>query len=63
VGDTGLLVDPDDLAAIADAMQRILCDSGLHDQIRAAGLARAALFNWRKTAETVLDVYRRVMAR
>ncbi len=62
VGDTGLRIDPDDPDAIAAAMQRVLRDSRLHAQIRAAGLARAALFTWRKTAETVREVYRRVLA-
>jgi glycosyltransferase involved in cell wall biosynthesis len=62
VGDTGLLVDPDDPDAIADALRRMLTDSGLHARSRAAGLARAASFTWRKTAESVLDVYRRVLA-
>lgn len=58
VGDTGLLVDPDDAANIAGAIQRLLHDTTLHDQLSAAGLARAATFTWRKTAETVLTIYR-----
>jgi glycosyltransferase involved in cell wall biosynthesis len=62
VGDAGLLVDPDDTAEIALAIRHVLCDSNLRDQMRAAGLARAATFTWRKTAETVLEVYRRVLA-
>lgn len=60
VGDTGLLVDPDDPTALADAMRRILSDAGLRAHLRELGLARAATFTWRKTAETVLNVYRQV---
>jgi glycosyltransferase involved in cell wall biosynthesis len=62
VGDTGLLVDPDDPGGIADALRQMLADDELHARSRAAGLARAATFTWRKTAESVLDVYRRVLA-
>lgn len=60
VEDVGLQVDPDDPTAIADAMRRILSDAGLRAHLRETGLARAATFTWRKTAETVLDVYRKV---
>lgn len=58
VGDTGLLVDPDDPSAIADAMQRVLDHSELRARLSTAGIARAAAFTWRKTAQIVLDVYR-----
>lgn len=62
VGEAGLLVDPDDPASIADALARLLDDSALHARLRAAGLARARTYTWRATAETVLAVYRRVLA-
>ena len=62
VGEAGLLVDPDDPAEMADAIQRVLDDTALRDHLRIAGLARATAFTWRRTAEIVLDVYRRVLA-
>jgi glycosyltransferase involved in cell wall biosynthesis len=31
------------------------------DRYRAAGLARAAQFSWRRTAQLTVDVYRRVL--
>jgi glycosyltransferase involved in cell wall biosynthesis len=58
VGETGLLVDPDEPAEIAGAIRQVLTDSDVRNRLRAAGLARAATFTWRKTAETVLRVYR-----
>ncbi|MBP8974527.1 MAG: glycosyltransferase family 4 protein [Anaerolineae bacterium] len=61
-GDAGLLVNPDDAGSIADALRRLLTDSALHNTLRAAGLARAATFTWRRTAEIVREVYARVMA-
>ncbi len=62
VGDAGLLVNPDDADSIAEALRRLLTDSKLRDTLRAAGLARARTFTWWRTAETVREVYARVMA-
>jgi glycosyltransferase involved in cell wall biosynthesis len=58
VGDAGLLIDPDRPAELADALRRMITDPALRDHLRTAGLARAAQFTWRKTAEVVLQVYR-----
>jgi glycosyltransferase involved in cell wall biosynthesis len=62
VGDTGLLIDPDDTAGLAGAIRQVLTDSDLRDRLRTAGLARAATFTWQNTASIVLGVYRRVLA-
>ncbi len=56
-GDAGLLVNPDDPAEIAHAMQRVLTDEVLRAQLCTSGIARAATFTWRKTAEIVLRTY------
>jgi glycosyltransferase involved in cell wall biosynthesis len=61
VGAAGLLVEPDDPAMIAAAVQRVLEDSALNEQLRRDGLAHAAHFTWRRTAETVLSVYRALL--
>jgi len=58
VGDAGLLVDPDDPAAIAGALRTVLLDDSLREALGRAGVTRAAGFTWRRTAEVVLDVYR-----
>jgi len=57
VGDAALLIDPlsaDDLAA---ALRRLLDDADLRARLRVAGLARAALFSWERTARETLAVY------
>jgi glycosyltransferase involved in cell wall biosynthesis len=46
-GDAALLVDPDDADALAQAVLRALDE---RDRLRAAGLARAALFTWDRAA-------------
>lgn len=62
VGETGLLVDPDDPAALADAMHRLWRDDALHATLRRGGLAHAQEFTWQRTAQIVLDVYNRLLS-
>ncbi len=60
VGDAGIQVDPRNADALAAAMVRCLHDADLRADLSARGLARAAGFSWRTTAERTLEVYRRV---
>jgi len=57
VGDAAVSIDPDDVAALADAIGRVLRDPELAAQLSEAGLERAAGFTWRRTAEQTLEVY------
>lgn len=62
VGEAGLLVDPDDPATIAESVRRLMDDSQLREHLRTAGLARAATFTWRRTAEIVHQVYTNLLS-
>lgn len=53
VGDAGVLVNPNDLDAIAAAMRRVVEDPELRRRLEAAGMRRAAGFNWDRTAAIV----------
>ena len=63
VGAAGLLLDPENPLAWAEAIDGIGDDSGHYQQLRSAGVSRAAEFTWRRTAASMLDLYRRVMSR
>jgi alpha-1,3-rhamnosyl/mannosyltransferase len=52
------LVPPDDVAALASAMSRLLRDESLQAKYKMQGLARAARFRWVETARQTLDCYR-----
>jgi glycosyltransferase involved in cell wall biosynthesis len=60
VGDAGLLVNPHDHNAIAAAIESILSNESLKKSLKKAGLERAKLFSWRKTAETTLHIYQEI---
>jgi glycosyltransferase involved in cell wall biosynthesis len=62
VGDAGLLVEPEDLEAISEAVVRALTDPILRSDLIARGLERARQFTWERTAKATFDVYRAVSA-
>lgn len=60
-GGAALLVEPTDVEAIADGLRRVLSDPVLHDELRAAGVRRAAALRWEDAAERIVAVYDRVL--
>jgi glycosyltransferase involved in cell wall biosynthesis len=57
-GDAGLLVDPTDVDAIAEAIGRLLGDRDLRARLGAAARDRAAGFTWTRTADLMVAAYR-----
>ena len=49
-GDAALYFDPHSVSAITAALQRLVADAPLREQLRAAGLARAGLYRWSTAA-------------
>jgi len=60
VGDAALVVDPLDVAALADAMGHLLTDRDLRENMARRGVEQARLFTWTRAAASLLDIYRRV---
>lgn len=58
LGDAALTVAPGDPKAFARALQRALDQETLRANLRAKGLARAASFTWKRTAESTVAAYR-----
>jgi glycosyltransferase involved in cell wall biosynthesis len=56
-GGAALAFPPRDVAALARAIERVTTDQRLREELRAAGLARAAAFTWRRAAERHAEVY------
>ena len=53
VGDAGLLCDPESPEELAAALRRVLGDPGLAAELRARGLARAAMFTWERAGDAL----------
>jgi glycosyltransferase involved in cell wall biosynthesis len=54
----GILVDPNDVDAIADALARVTGDRALAERMGSAGLERASRYTWEATAALVAGAYR-----
>lgn len=59
-GDAALLVDPTSVNEIAQAMESLLGDDGLRDEMIRKGFAQAEKFSWEKMARETLSVYEKV---
>jgi len=63
VADGGSLVPDGDVGAMTDAADRLLGSPAAWDEVRAAGLARAAQFTWAAAAKVHAEVFSSVCAR
>ncbi len=58
VGEGGLMLNPDDETAWAEALFRVLTDKDLRARLIANGRVQARRFRWEKTARETLTLYR-----
>lgn len=61
-GDAALYFDPEDGAAIAEAITRLASDPALRERLSSAGRSRAAEFSWDRTSEQTVAVYEELLA-
>src|SRR5206468_5195397 len=57
-GGAALLMDAEDDATLAAHLERVLMDQGEANRLRALGKARAATFNWARSAGMAHAAYR-----
>ena len=62
VGDAAVVVDPHNVEEIASGMLELAGNGALRGTLRAKGLARAADFTWKLTAEKTIQTYRKVLS-
>jgi len=57
-----LLVDPNNVDGLASALELALMDNDVRSRLMRQGVERAANYTWRRAAEQLLSVYRKVAA-
>ncbi len=62
VGDAGLLVNPDNTQAIAEALLNLHADESLRAMLIARGTEQSAYFTWDRAAAAALDALQRAAA-
>jgi glycosyltransferase involved in cell wall biosynthesis len=58
VSGAGVLVNPFDVQALANAIAKIVQNRDLRTELASRGMARARAFTWKRTAELTLEVYK-----
>ncbi len=61
VGDAAVLVDPYDVSAIADGLERVLADPALRETLVARGHERVQHFSWERSVRAIHAGYMRVL--
>jgi len=59
-GDAALLIDPYDPHTIAEAINRILHDQPLREQLQQRGYQQVQRYTWSKAAEKMLSIYQQL---
>jgi glycosyltransferase involved in cell wall biosynthesis len=62
VGSAAIMIDAEDVDALADAMARALGNANLRVRLSDLGRAQAARYTWETSAKRLLSVYERVIA-
>ena len=61
VGDTGVLIDPHDAEAVAQAIQMLVTDSNTRRNLSLKALARSKEFTWDQCVTQTIDAYKQVL--
>jgi glycosyltransferase involved in cell wall biosynthesis len=61
VGDTGLLIDPQDASSVARAMELLIVDDTLRGKLAAKALTRSQEFTWTRCVAQTVGAYQQVL--
>ena len=56
-GDAALLVDPEDVSALAAGLEQLMGNQPLREKLTTLGLKRAAMFSWEQATARTWEVY------
>ncbi len=61
VGQSGILLDPSDIAGLTQAMIRLISSDVVKNEFRKKGLARSKLFTWDETVAKTLLIWEKII--
>jgi hypothetical protein len=61
MGNAALFVNPENVFEICKGLKHLLFDSNLRSELIARGLVQSRLYSWKKSAELVLQTYRKIV--
>jgi len=61
VGNSGILVDPNDIDQLERSIKELLINERLREELKKKSILKAKEFTWKNTALKTLDVYQRVL--
>ena len=59
VGNAGITIEPKDADSLAEAIEKVVSDSKLRENMIKMGIKQIEKFNWRDTARKTLEIYKR----
>ena len=59
VGNAGITIEPSDADSLAEAIEKVISDSNMRENMIKMGIKQIEKFNWQNTARKTLDVYKR----
>jgi glycosyltransferase involved in cell wall biosynthesis len=59
-GDAAILVDPNDVISLAEAILRVVSDRNLRNELIIKGKVQANLYSWERTAKETLNAYKTI---
>ena len=60
-GDAAVMVNPNSVIEISEALARLVIDKSAAREIGDAGYQRSKLFTWDKAASATVDIYRKLL--
>ena len=61
VGDAGILVDPESVDELCQAMKTIATDKELCQELTEKGLKRAQTYTWKNSAQILYSLYKKLL--
>ncbi|MBI5417931.1 glycosyltransferase family 4 protein [Candidatus Poribacteria bacterium] len=59
-GDAAVLIEPRNIEALTDALNTLITDSKLREELSQKGLQRSKQFSWKSSAKLTLEIYKKL---